>query len=223
MSLKKKRLFAILAVLIYLCLCAIVFVYVGKPFISMMNEPGKFREWTANRGIFGPVIFFVMFVLQIFFAIIPGEPFEIAAGYTFGAIVGTLLCAASVIVGQLIIFILVRKFGTRALELFISHKKINSFKFINNSEFSLKLIFLLYLIPGIPKDIISYGAGLSNISLTSYIIVSTVARLPSIATSTFGGAAIGDGKYYTAAIIFAVTAVISLASFIIHMKKQQKT
>ncbi len=221
MTLKKKKTLLFLFAFVYLAVCALVFVYIAKPFISMMDEPGKFREWINSHGIFGPVIFFIMFVMQIFFAVIPGEPFEIAAGYTFGALGGTLLCIVAVLCGQIIIFRLVRRYGIRALEVFIPREKIESIKFTKNADFSLRLIFLLYLIPGIPKDIVAYGAGLSTVSLSSYILVSAVARLPSIVTSTVGGAAIESGNYLSAAIIFAVTAALSLVCFVIYLKKKK--
>ncbi len=222
MTLKKKKTLLFLFALVYLAVCALVFIYIAKPFISMMDEPGKFREWIEGHGIFGPIIFFIIFVLQIFFAVIPGEPFEIAAGYTFGAFGGTLLCVGAVVCGQVIVFLLVRRYGIRALEVFIPREKIESIKFTKNADFSLRLIFLLYLIPGIPKDIVSYGAGLSTFPLSSYILVSAVARLPSIVTSTVCGAAVESGDYLTAAVVFASTAAVSLICFLIYLKKQKK-
>lgn len=220
MSSQKQKILVSVCFAAYILVCALIFIYIGKPFISMMDRPGEFREWVSDHGIFGPIIFFVIFLLQIFFAIIPGEPFEIAAGYTFGAELGTVICLAAIVAGQAIIFCLVRRFGMRILEIFIPREKIESFKFLSNSAYSLKLIFLLYLIPGIPKDLVAYCSGLTKVSFSSYIIVSLISRLPSVVTSTFGGSALSDGNYIAAAIIFTLTAIISLIGFIIFSKVQ---
>lgn len=222
MTLRQKRALACVISVVYIAICALIFLYIGKPFIAMLDEPGKFQEWIASHGIIGPAIFFVMTILQVFVAVIPGEPFEIAAGYTFGWLGGTLLCVIGIAVGQAIVFMLIKKFGARTLELFVSREKLNSVKFIRKSGNSFRLLFILFFIPGTPKDILTYCAGLMDIDLCSFLIITTIARLPSVMTSTIGGNALSEGNYVFAAIVFVITAIVSIGGLLLYSKIKKK-
>lgn len=221
---KTKKILAAFFVLLYLTLSALLLVYVGKPFIAFLDQPEKFQQWIDARGLAGQAVFLFMIVLQVFVAVIPGEPLEIAAGYAFGWFGGTLLCLIGVAAGSAIVFALVRRYGTRALELFLPHDKIRSMKFLQNTERLKSLMFVLFLIPGTPKDLLTYIAGLTPIRMSDFLILSTVARIPSLVTSIVGGSALGDGEYLTAVIVFAVTAAFSILGLLVYSKiKQHKT
>ncbi len=207
--------------LVYLLLCGMIFMKVGRPFVSMLDEPGQFQEWIGSHGVWGYLIFFAMTVLQVFVAVIPGEPFEIAAGYAFGWFWGTLITLAGVTLGQTLVFLLIRKYGNRALELFVPPDKLKKVNFIRTSGRTFRLLFALFLIPGTPKDILAYYAGLTNIRLSSFLMIAILARLPSVVTSTVGGSALSDGSYLAAAIVFAVTAAVSISGLILYGKIQK--
>ena len=70
MKLHSKRIIAVTMLIVYLILCALIFVKIGKPFVSMLDEPGRFQEWIASHGIWGYAVFFLMTVLQVFVAVI---------------------------------------------------------------------------------------------------------------------------------------------------------
>ena len=84
------------------------------------------------------------------------------------------------------------------------------------------LTALLFLIPGTPKDLFTYVVGLTDMSVTFYVLVTAVARFPSIIMSTYGGNALGDDKLLKAAIIFIVTGVISLCGYLLYLYIQKK-
>ncbi|MBQ8187597.1 MAG: TVP38/TMEM64 family protein [Clostridia bacterium] len=221
MKLHSKRIIAVTMLIVYLILCALIFVKIGKPFVSMLDEPGRFQEWIASHGIWGYAVFFLMTVLQVFVAVIPGEPFEIAAGYAFGWLGGTLITVAGVTLGQTLVFLLIRKYGMRALELFVPRDKLEKVNFIRTSGRTFRLLFALFLIPGTPKDILAYYAGLTNIRLSSFLIIAILARLPSVVTSTVGGSALSDGSYLAAAVVFLITTAVSVAGLVIYGKIQK--
>ena len=147
--------------------------------------------------------------MQIVIAVIPGEPFEIAAGYAFGAVEGTIICMLGSAIGGTMVFLLVKKFGIKLVEVFISVDKINSLRFLKDDKKRDILMFLLFFIPGTPKDALSYFAGLTKMDIKTWILITTIAKFPSIVTSTVGGNAIGKSDYIFAVIVFAVTLVIS--------------
>lgn len=150
-----------------------------------------------------------MMLLQVFVAVIPGEPLEIGAGYAFGAVEGTLLCILGAAIGSTLVFLFVRRFGVRAVEVFISREKIHSLRFLQNTRRVHLFLLVAFLLPGTPKDVLCYVAGLTTLKLGPFILISSICRLPSIVTSTIGGSALGSGQWGMAAIVFAATLVIS--------------
>lgn len=209
LTLRQKRIFSALSIAAFILFTVVVFWLVGRPMIRFVSEPSAFRSWVDSHGIWSRVAFVGMVVFQIIIAIIPGEPLEIGAGYAFGAVEGTLLCVIGNIIGGLLVFALVRLLGVRLLEVFFSREKINSLKFMQDTRRLNTLTALVFLIPGTPKDLLSYFAGLTNIRWTTWLLITGIARLPSVITSTVGGSALGTEKYLFAAIVFAVTVVIS--------------
>lgn len=198
----------VLAVLIF---TAVVFYFIGRPMLQFVSEPEQFRAWVDEHGVWSRIAFIGMVVFQVIFAVIPGEPLEIGAGYAFGVWEGTLLSSIGAVFGGALVLLLVRRFGVKLVEIFFSREKIQSLGFMKSSRRLELFTFLVFLIPGTPKDLISYFAGLTPISLSHFLLISGVARLPSIITSTIGGDALGEKQYLAAGIIFCITVVLSLA------------
>lgn len=194
---------------IFVLFSAAVAWLIGKPLLQFVSEPEKFRQWVDSHGLLGPLAFLGMMVLQVFVAVIPGEPLEIGAGYAFGAVEGTILCILGAAIGSTLVFLFVRRFGVRAVEVFISREKIQSLRFLQNTRRVHFFLLVAFLLPGTPKDVLCYVAGLTTLKLGPFILISSICRLPSIVTSTIGGSALGSGQWGMAAIVFAATLVIS--------------
>lgn len=194
---------------IFVLFSAAVAWLIGKPLLQFVSEPDKFRQWVDSHGLLGPLAFLGMMLLQVFVAVIPGEPLEIGAGYAFGAVEGTLLCILGAAIGSTLVFLFVRRFGVRAVEVFISREKIQSLRFLQNTRRVHLFLLVAFLLPGTPKDVLCYVAGLTTLKLGPFILISSICRLPSIVTSTIGGSALGSGQWGMAAIVFAATLVIS--------------
>lgn len=203
---------------VFLLLSALLFWFAGKPLITFVSEPEQFRLWVDGHGIGGRLAFLGMVVLQIFVAVIPGEPLEIAAGYAFGFLEGTSLCLLGMTVGGILVFAFVRQFGVMAVEVFFPRKKIEAVGFFQNHRRVLLVTILLFLLPGTPKDLLSYVAGLSKIRFREWLLITSICRLPSVVTSTMGGNALGSGEISHAVIIFAATICISLAGLAIYQR-----
>lgn len=177
--------------------------------VRFVQKPDMFRSWVDTHGIWGYLAFLGMMILQVIIAVIPGEPLEIGAGYAFGFWEGTLLCLIGIAVGSLLVFLLVRRFGVRLVEVFFDRDKIHAIRFLQNSKKRDILLFLIMFIPGTPKDLLSYFAGLTEIPLKRWLVICTVSRIPSVVTSTIGGNAIGEQDYLFAIIVFAATLAVS--------------
>ena len=194
----------------FLLLSGLVFWYAGKPLVQFVSEPAMFQAWVDSHGPWGRLAFLGMVVLQIFVAVIPGEPLEIAAGYAFGFWEGTFLCLLGMTIGGTLVFCFVRRFGLKAVEVFFPREKIEGLKFLQNNRRVTAFVMLAFLLPGTPKDILSYCAGLTGIKFSYWLLITSVCRLPSVVTSTIGGDALGEGRLSKAVLILILTAVLSL-------------
>ncbi|MCE5190124.1 MAG: TVP38/TMEM64 family protein [Eubacteriales bacterium] len=217
-----QKIAAIASVAVFFLVLALLAVFVGVPLVKTLGDPASFRVWVDARGAWGRVLFVGLMILQVVVAFIPGEPFEIAAGYAFGAVWGTLLAWVGLTLGSILVFLFVRKIGVKAVEVFFPREKIDSMKYLNNERALNATAFLLFLIPGTPKDFLTYLAGLTKIRLLPWIILTSIARIPSIITSTIGGNAIGTKQYTFAIVVFAATAVFSGAGMLIYRAVQKK-
>lgn len=213
---KRKKILSITGIAVFLLVSVLFIIFAGKPIVQFASEPEKFREWVGEYGVLGMLAYVGMVFLQTFFAIIPGEPFELVAGYAFGALPGMLLCLAGEILGSAAVFAFVRTFGMKAVEVFFSKEKIAELKFLKETEKRDIVFFLIFMLPGSPKDLLCYFAGLTNIRLSTWMIICSVGRIPSVITSTVGASALNEGNYTFAVIVFAATLALSGLGLLIY-------
>ena len=218
MTQKEQKLIWMLAVAIFLVFCAAVGWYIGVPMIRLAREPEMFRLWVDSHGILGRLIFVAMVVIQVLVAFIPGEPVELLAGYAFGVLEGSLLTMAGFLIGSLLIFLLVRRFGVHLVEVFFSREKISELGFLKNPKKAQVLAFILMSIPGTPKDFLSYFAGLTPLTLKQWLWIVAIARLPSLLTSTITGAAAGEENYLLSASMLALTLFMSFLGILYYRR-----
>lgn len=197
------------AVGLFILFLLVVTWFVGVPMVRLAEDPERFQAWVDSYGIWGRILFVGIVVFQVLVAFVPGEPIELAAGYMFGVLEGTLLTMAGFLIGSWIIFALVRRFGVKLVEVFFSKDKIAEVHFLNNPKKTKVLAFILMMIPGTPKDFLSYFAGLTHIKLWEWLCIVAVSRTLSLITSTITGAAAGEENYILSAVMLAITAVIS--------------
>lgn len=221
---KHKKIIGVCAIIFFITFMAAVFWFIGRPMIAFVEDPTQFRTWVEGKGLWGQIAFVAMFFFQILVAIIPGEPLEICAGYAFGAIEGTLLSMVGIALGSAAVFLLVRTLGVKLVEVFFSVEKIRSMRFLRESRKRNALTFLLMFIPGTPKDLLSYFVGLTDMKLSEWLVITTIARIPSVVTSTAGGSALAEQNYLTAVIVFAVTGIVSIIGILIynHITKRKE-
>lgn len=218
MTRSPKKWFTVLMFAIFLLFSVAVGYFVGMPMVRLAEDPVQFREWVDSYGIWGRLIFIGMVILQVIIAFIPGEPIELAAGYGFGFLEGTLLTLTGFLVGSLIVFLLVKKLGIRLVNVFFDQKTIQKFSFLADARKTKTLAFLLMLIPGTPKDFLSYFAGLTTISLKSWMLIVAIGRLPSLISSTATGAAAGEENYLLSISLLLLTLVITVMGMFYYQK-----
>ena len=162
---------------------------------------------------------------QIFLPILPGEPIEILAGMCYGTFGGLIFIMLSVFIVTAMIFFMVRNFGRDFVYTMVSKEKIqkieNSKLFTHPKQIEY-IMLILFLLPGTPKDLLTYLAGLLPIKPSRFIVIATLARLPSIISSTYAGATLINGNWKIGLLMYVgIFVVVGIA--ILLAKKFDKT
>lgn len=202
MNEKKKtillRILIVVAFLAAIGVCLYLYLHFGKSAIELIKDTERFRAWIDGFGVWGVIVFLAIRIVQTVFKFIPTEPIEIAAGLVWGWFGGLMLCLLGNMIGSVIILFVTRRIGTRILRLFRLEKKMQSMRFLQDREKRNRLLFIFYLVPGTPKDTMTYFAGLTDINRIEFMILSSIARIP--------------------AIVFVVSALLSIPGGILYKK-----
>ena len=222
--LRRKRIIAVISLVIVIALVAWLTVFVTKSILSVgegedaSDVAMHFKELILSYGNWGLLVAFGIQCLQVIVSPIPGEVIETGMGLVFGPWIGALICLAGVALSSYLIMLFVRKFGTKFVELFISLDKINDLKFLNSEKKLERAVLILYLLPGTPKDPLIFFFGLTKIKISTFIVFSTLARIPSVITSTIGGHLITEKRYLEAVILYIIIGLISLVCILLYKK-----
>ena len=205
----------------------IIYIFPVIKDISTIEGQVAFRDKVQNTGIYGMLSLLGLQVAQIFLVILPGEPIEILAGMCYGAIGGAIFIMVSVFIISTIIFLLVKKFGRKFVYNFCEKKEVGKIlknKLFKNPKKVEWVMFIMFFIPGLPKDILVYIAGLLPVKPSRFLIISTLARFPSVISSTLAGANLIMGNWKIGLILYAaifVTVVIMI--YLINKFDKNKT
>lgn len=195
-------------VLIFLCIKLFPFI------ISLQDETNRieFENYINGLGIWGILLILLIQILQVLIAIIPGEIIELLAGLLYGTWGGLVICLIGNFIGSFLIYLVVKLF---AKNYYIKlQNKLKSYSFLNNKKKVALYLFVLYLIPGIPKDIITYLVPFLPITFTWFIIVTSIARIPSIISSTYSSDSFLNNDYTIAIIVLIIFAILAIIGFI---------
>lgn len=226
---KKTKAFKYILMIIVIALCVGLIVYLFPVVKNLSTPEGQldFKEYVANMGFLGYLALFGLQFAQIFLIVIPGEPIEILAGMCYGGIGGLIFITLSVFIITTIVFLAVRKWGRKFVYSFCSKERIDKIehsKLFQNPRKIEWIMLILFLIPGTPKDLLVYIAGLLPLKPLRFILISTFARFPSVISSTFAGDSLVAGDWKFSIIIYAATFIIvGIAILIINKFDKDKT
>jgi uncharacterized membrane protein YdjX (TVP38/TMEM64 family) len=188
----------------------IAFVF-RKSIAGLLGSRETFRSWLLARGEWGIPGFILIQFIQVVIFVIPGEVVQIAGGFVFGTFQGMLWSAVGIAAGSIFNFYIARVLGKPFIESIAGKGRIEKFNVLITSIRGESAFFLFFLIPGIPKDILCYVAGLSRLGFWAFFVISSLGRLPGIAASALMGDAAGEGRW----VFFIVVGTLSLALLVI--------
>lgn len=186
------------------------------PLVRGYNNLSAIEGFIEDFGVLSIFALLFIQILQIIVALIPGEVVEFAAGALFGPVWGTLICMLGILLGQWLIFTIVIRWGNSVLSAVLDKKFIKKFKFLHDEK-KIKLItFILYFLPGTPKDLLTYFMPVTGINIKAFLSITIFARIPSVVSSTIAGSLYAEGDIKLTLIVYAVVTVLSGLGYLIY-------
>lgn len=183
-----------------------------QPLSELFGSPERAREAIAQAGPGGPVVFILMQLAQVLFAPIPGQVTGFLGGFLFGPFLGTLYTMIGAALGFTLIFVLARKLGRPFVEYFVDEKLLRKFDYIAESRGTF-VLFLIFLLPAFPDDVICYIAGLTNIKIRTLVLISLAGRLPGNILLSLTGSGVAESNTTLVSVIVGFMVVVGIVGF----------
>ncbi len=211
-KIKQSDLIKLVGLVVFIVLITAIVVAIW-PTLSIVFEPGGVEtliELITSQGPLGVLILLGMQLLQIIVAFIPGEVVQIAAGMMYGPLWGSVVILVGCVLSSMVVYELAHKLGAPFVRSMVGEKQLLKFRqFELSGKFGVT-VFILFLIPGFPKDVLTYIVPLSDMNLRTFLLLSTIGRTPGVIISTYAAAGLADGNIVTSVIIFVVAALIAI-------------
>ena len=221
MSSKKKVAIAILKLIFLILIVILIPLYLyfyQQDFLMRFRDFNDIVSFLERYKLQSIPIYIILQIAQIVISVLPGQFFQLAAGYLYTFWPALLFSCIGAFLGTTITFWLAKGLGSDFVHIFFEKDKTEDYVKRLNSKKAYTIVFLLYAIPGIPKDVVSYAAGLSEMKYKPFIILSTIGRLPGMMGSIMIGS-MWHKEEYVGMIILAIIAVVAFCSCIIYRKK----
>lgn len=186
--------------------------------LAWLADPQAVRAFVADNAVMSRLTMLGINATQIFLAFLPGEPVELASGYAFGFWEGTALCLVASGVATSAIYWATRRWGWRLVGLFFDRSLLDRFSWLNNTKCLELAMLVIFLIPGTPKDFLTYFAGLTKMRFAPVVLIATFGRIPSIVTSTAAASAVGSGNWVTAGLVLVASALLIAAGGLMYRR-----
>ena len=193
-------------VLVALIAGLMLVLYLTGVFQFFMSRE-RLRAFIDSLGMWGFAGFIVLQVVQVVAAPIPGEATGLLGGYLYGPALGVLLSTIGLTVGSLIAFSLSRLFGKPLTERLVPRPTLERFNYLLHHKGAF-LIFLLFLVPGFPKDILCYILGLGPLTIVEFLGIATSGRLLGTVLLTLSGSYLRKGQYEQFFVIVGLAIVV---------------
>lgn len=216
----------IFKLIILLVLIAVgIYFFIHYDLYSFFSDRTKIITFLESYGPVSVFVFIGIQILQVLVAPIPGEVSGFIGGYIYGIYLGTLYSTIGLTIGSWLAFTLSRTLGLPFVERIVSPKIINQYDHIMTHQ-GPWVAFLLFLIPGFPKDALCYVLGLSHIRIGIFLVISTVGRLLGTLMLSVQGSFLRNNQDTTFLMVMAASIIILILGYFLGkkwFKKYRKT
>lgn len=219
-SFKKADIFKFVGLVVFIGIMVAVVSFLW-PLLSSIFQPGGVDNLIAlvrEKGAWGVLFLLGLQLVQIIIAFIPGEVVQVAAGIIYGPWIGALVILLGCVISSAIVFALVHWLGAPFVQDMVSEKNMAKFEAFQKSGKLNMIVFILFLIPGLPKDVFTYLVPLTNMRMRTFLIISNGARIPGIVVSTYAASGLVSGDIMQSVVIFLIAAAIALVAILFFNK-----
>lgn len=215
-TIRKPKVIALIISAIIILALIVLGVIFWQPIYEIARDQQRTQQLVESTGAWGPLVFMLIQIVQVIVAPIPGQVTGVAGGYLFGWLMGTVYSTIGGAIGFTIVFWLSRKLGRPFLEYFFDKKLIDRFDYLAKSK-GVLVLFLIFLIPAFPDDLICYIAGLTTIRIRTLVLISLAGRLPTTLFLCFTGAGIAQSNKE---FVFIIVGIVLIAFGLAYWKRK---
>lgn len=210
LSREQKIKYGIIGAIILALICYILWDIIAKgPMTQFFSNREEMLKIVNDLGPLAPLAYIVLQITQTVVAPIPGNLVGGIGGLVFGWW-GVLWTTVGATIGASLVFWISRKFGRSFVEKFVKKESLEKFDFVLNSKRASLILFAIFLIPGLPDDVVCYLAGLTKVPIKRLVLIFAVGRLPAVIGNNYIGMGLGEGNYGLVAVL-SVLGVLLLA------------
>lgn len=172
----------------------------------------RFEEYLTSFGPYSIFVFILVQVLQVLLSPLPGDVTGLLGGYLYGAVMGTLYSTIGLVIGSMAAFYLARLLGLPFVERFVKPSVIRKYDHFLEHK-GLFVSFVLFLIPGFPKDTLCYILGLSHMKAGNFLVISTCGRLLGTILLSIQGTSVREHQDTVFFVMLGIMTVIALFGY----------
>lgn len=195
----------LLEIVIILMALAMDHYYAGEKGVELRATLQSYQDKLSGFGFWSYPVMVTVQIVQMILALIPGGPLAFLLGFMFGTVGGAVVGTVGNIIGTALIVWAVNRFGMKFVNLFCDSKGFEKLKFLHDPRKRDLLIFILFLIPGTPKDLITFFAPFTKAQPSRIVTLATVGRLPALILSTSIGDTLSEGNIWATVVLISVT------------------
>ena len=191
--------------------------------LAWLADARAVRAFVSDHAFVSRLAMLGINIVQVLLAFLPGEPVELASGYAFGFWEGTALCLVASGLATSMIYWATRRWGWKLVGLFFDRSLFDRFSWLKSVKRLELIMFIVFLIPGTPKDFLTYFAGLTNMRFLPVVLIATFGRIPSIVTSTIAASAVGSGNWPLVACTLVASAFLLAVGGLMYRRLRSRT
>lgn len=191
--------------------------------LAWLADARAVRAFVSDHAFVSRLAMLGINIVQVLLAFLPGEPVELASGYAFGFWEGTALCLVASGLATSAIYWATRRWGWKLVGLFFDRSLFDRFSWLKSAKRLELIMLIVFLIPGTPKDFLTYFAGLTNMRFLPVVLIATFGRIPSIVTSTIAASAVGSGNWPLVACTLVASAFLLAVGGLMYRRLRSHT
>jgi uncharacterized membrane protein YdjX (TVP38/TMEM64 family) len=184
-----------------------------RTYAPFLTTGAGIREFVAGFGVYAPLVFVALQVLQVVVAPIPGQVTGFASGYLFGSLWGSVYSILGIGIGSAIAFWLSRRYGRPFVEHVVDDEALDRFDDFA-AHAGIPGLFIVFFVPGLPDDVLCFVGGLTEIDLWKLVVIAVVGRAPAFVLVNVSGAGFASGNVGVAVVALAVLVGTSLWGYL---------